>query len=152
MIAERPAPRHGRSPGPSGPGFAVLLTTVLLVSCAQHLPDQDLRILDVRSGIKTSPEFVIQDYQTDKAAADRTYHGKAIDLSGKVTSIEPAATGSKILFTPESKTTPVTVEARLLDDRASETLKDLAAGQRVMLRCFVEGMETNVILKSCIRP
>ncbi len=103
--------------------------------------------------MKTSPEFVIADYQKDKAAATRTYHGKAIDVSGKVTSIVQEATSSKVLFTPEVKAgTPISLEARLLDDRAAATLKDVVAGQRITLRCFVEGMESNVVLKSCIKP
>jgi hypothetical protein len=44
------------------------------------------------------------------------------------------------------------VEARLLDDRASATLAASPVGERVTLRCFCEGLETNVILKSCIKP
>jgi hypothetical protein len=44
------------------------------------------------------------------------------------------------------------IEARLLDDRAAATLAGLAAPQRLTLRCFVEGFDKNVILKSCIKP
>jgi hypothetical protein len=44
------------------------------------------------------------------------------------------------------------VQANLLEERARGVLADATAGQRITLRCFCEGLQTNVVLKSCIRP
>ena len=123
----------------------------ITVACTTHLPDQDLRILDAHPAAKTSPESVLKEYQTDGRAAGRTYHGRAIDVSGKVSAIVQDAP-SRILFTPDPKPNAISLEARLLDDRAAATLKDVTVGQRLTLRCFVEGLDKNVVLKSCIRP
>jgi hypothetical protein len=93
--------------------IACLSVMVLGAGCAQHLPDQDLRILDASPAAKLTTPM--------------------------------------IMFVQKGAGENVGVEARLLDDRVAQTTKDTAAGQRITLRCFVEGLETNLILKSCIK-
>jgi hypothetical protein len=129
-----------------------LAASSLAAACAAHLPDQDLRILDSPPAAKTSPEALWKEYQSDARAANRNYHGKAIDVSGKISQIVQDAAGSRILFTVQPPPGTAGIEARLLADRATATLTGLAAPQRLTLRCFVEGLDKNVILKSCIKP
>jgi hypothetical protein len=44
------------------------------------------------------------------------------------------------------------VEASLHEDVATEMLKKMADGQRVTLKCFCEGLNQQVRLKSCVAP
>ena len=128
------------------------LTAIVIVACAPHLPDQDLRILQASPSAKLTPEDLWKDFQTDRRAASVRYHGKSVDISGKPTSITVEPPTPAMIFAQKGAGQNVGVEARLLDDRVSQTTKDVVAGQRITLRCFVEGLETNLILKSCIRP
>ena len=125
---------------------------IVAAGCAAHLPDQDRRILDASPSAKTSPEALWKEFQTDARAANRAYHGRAIDVSGKIGAVLQDAAGSRIMFTVQPPPGTAAVEARLLDDRAAATVAGLSAPQRLTLRCFVEGLETNLILKSCIKP
>jgi putative nucleic acid binding protein len=121
-------------------------------ACAQHLPDQDLRILETAPAAKTTPDDLWKEFQADRRAAAGRYHGRAVDVSGRISVIVAEPAKQAILFLQKGAGENVGVEARLLDDRASQTTKDTAAGQRITLRCFVEGLETNLILKSCVKP
>lgn len=118
--------------------------------CAERLPDQDLRILQAVPVAKLSTDILYKEYQADKRAADRRYHGRPIEISGKPW----AAIGDappRLFFASEMGSSSG-VEARLLLDQAVATLESGKTGNRVTLRCFCEGLATNVILKSCIRP
>jgi hypothetical protein len=44
------------------------------------------------------------------------------------------------------------IEASLHEDVAAELQKTMADGQRVMLKCFCEGLNQTVRLKSCVAP
>ena len=121
-------------------------------ACVSNLPEQDLRILEAQPSAKLSASDLWTDFQTDAAAARTKYFGKAIDLSDKPTAIETEASkGQHVFF---GQTADRGVRARLLDDKAAETLKDLKVGMRLTLRCFCQGLDENqdVLLKSCIRP
>src|SRR4051794_8100412 len=78
--------------------LVVLPAAALTIACAEHLPDQDLRILDAPAMAKTSPEALWKEYRADKAAAGRAYHGKSIDVTGKVSAIIQDAVNPRILF------------------------------------------------------
>jgi hypothetical protein len=122
-------------------------------ACAEHVPDQDLRILQAAPMAKLTTDIFWKEYEADARAADRKYHGKAVELSGKVTGLVPDQPPARIMFGPPTPAAGAgTVEARVLDDRASATFAELSVGQRITLRCFVEGLATNLILKSCIKP
>ena len=129
--------------------LAVLAVVAAGVACADALPEQDLRILSLTPTSKLSTDLLWSDYQADRAAADAKYWGEPIEVSGRVSSVsqEPP----RILFLQQEEP-PVGIEARLLDERAAETLAAATAGERLTLRCFCEGLDGNVILKSCIRP
>lgn len=120
-----------------------------LAACADRLPDQDLRILSATPAAKLSTDVLWSDYQADRRAADRKYWGTAVEITGKVSAVSQSP--PRIMFLQSDKPA-AGIEARLLDDRAAATLASSPAGERVTLRCFCEGLQTNVILKSCIKP
>jgi hypothetical protein len=129
-------------------GFAVLLAS----GCVDRLPDQDLRISTVGSAFaKLSASDLWREFATDPSAARSRYFGKAVDVTDRVTRFEANPPAAHIFF---GQTTEHGVRAQLLDERADQTIKDVKAGDRVTLRCFVEGLaaDGNVVLKSCIRP
>jgi len=121
-------------------------------ACVSNLPEQDLRILSAQPSAKLSASDLWKDFQADATAATRKYFGKAIDVSDKPTAVETeVAKGQHFFF---AQTAERGVRARLLDEKAAETLKDLKAGERLTIRCFCEGLDAkqDVILKSCIKP
>jgi len=122
-------------------------------ACAEHLPDQDLRILQSLPSAKLSSDDLWKDFQKDPSAAQQQYFGKAVDVSGKITSLEADAAKVPNVFFGQTSGAPG-VRARLLDDKAAETLKDAKPGDRITLRCFCEGLDEkqDVLLKSCIKP
>ena len=123
----------------------------LTVGCADRLPDQDLRILDATPVAKISSDLLWKDYAADAKAADKRYWGKAIEMSGRISTVIPEAP-ARLMFLPE-RDAKNGIEARLLDDKAKDTLAGANAGERITLRCFSEGMQQgNVILKSCVKP
>jgi hypothetical protein len=131
------------------PALAALL---LVASCANHLPDQDLRILSAQPAAKLSASDLWKDFQADAAAAKSRYFGKAVDISDAPSAIEPnAPAGSRMIFLQSGERGVV---ARLLDERATATVADAKAGARLTLRCFCEGIDESkdVLLKSCIKP
>jgi len=121
------------------------------------VPDQDLRILQAAPAAKLTTDLLWKEFQADARAATRRYHGRAIEVSGKVTGILQDQPPARLIFDPSAPSDPSAthtsgaIEARVLDDRAADTFKDLSVGQRVTIRCFVEGLAGNVILKSCIK-
>lgn len=131
----------------------LLLALVLFApACMKSLPDQDLRILTAAPAAKLSTDDLWRDFQRDPSAARRQYFGTAVDISGQVVTIEPDAT--KVPVVVFSEAGQHGVRARLLDERAAETVKGAIVGARITLRCFCEGLtpQQDVILKSCIRP
>jgi len=134
---------------------AIFLIAVVIGSgapgCAEHVPDQDLRILQVAPVAKLTTDLFWKEFQSDGRAATRKYHGQAVELSGKVTGLVEDQAPARILFDQSTPKLNGAIEARLLDERAKAAFADLSVGQRVTLRCFVEGLATNLVLKSCIR-
>ena len=126
--------------------------SVAAAACVSNLPEQDLRILVAQPSAKLSASDLWKDFQTDAAKARATYFGKAIDVSDKLTAIETEASKGQHFFFGQAGEHGV--RARLLDERAAETLKDLKVGTRITIRCFCEGMDAkgDVVLKSCIKP
>ena len=126
--------------------------TVAGAACVSNLPEQDLRILAAQPSAKLSAADLWKDFQTDAAKAKATYFGKAVDVSDKPTAIETEASKGQHFFF--SQAGDHGVRARLLDEKATETLKDVKVGERLTLRCFCQGLDENkdVLLKSCIKP
>ena len=130
----------------------VLAALLAVTSCANHLPDQDLRILSAQPAAKLSASDLWKDFQANAAAAKSRYFGKAVDISDAPAAVEPnAPSGPRMIFLQAGDRGVV---ARLLDERATATMAEAKAGARLTLRCFCEGLDWNqdVLLKSCIRP
>ena len=130
------------------PRLIVVPAVVVLAACVNRLPDQDLRIRTATPVAKMSAADLWQDYQKDARQADGRYWGRAVELSGVLSSTDvtnPAA--PTLIFTQAGGRG---LRARLLDEDAPAILKTVAVGQRVTLVCFCEGLSGDVILKSCI--
>jgi hypothetical protein len=128
--------------------IAVLCAVAVAAACADALPEQDRRITEAAPFEKLSADVLWKDYQADKAAANRRYWGKALDVTGKVTSVEKSAPKRVMFELAEASA----VEARLLDDQADAILEAAVVGEKVTLRCFCAGLSGHVVLTSCIKP
>lgn len=123
---------------------------VVAAGCARTLPEQDRRITTAIAAVKLSAEDLWKDFQSDQAGASRRYHGKAVEVSGNVTSFtRDRSTNAHVLFSQQK---PLGVQADLLDDQAAEILSSLKEGQRLTLKCFCDKLDGNVLLKSCVKP
>lgn len=131
----------------------LLVLALFLPACADHLPDQDLRITAAAPQAKMPTGDLWKDFQRDPKAARRQYFGKAVDVTGKVIAVENDAAGipAVVVF---SEAGQHGIRARLLDERAKATAKDAVVGAKITLRCFCEGLtpEQDLLLKSCISP
>ena len=145
----------GPTPGPSCPSCAswlILLAVVSLAACVDRLPPEDRRITAVAPIAKLSAPDLWNDYQQNAKAANSKYFGGAIDISGKVTAIEPASpVGPIVMF---GQTEMFGIRAILLGDQAADILKTAKVNERLTLRCFCEGKTSDghIGLRSCIRP
>ena len=133
--------------------LAVLGLALVVVACAENLPDQDLRITSVTvPAFKLSAPDLWMDFQRDPVGARKKYFGQSIDISAVATAIEPDPKKTPHIYFAQNSEHGV--RARLLDDRVPDTVKDIKVGDRIRLRCYVEGIDDkqDVLLKSCIRP
>jgi hypothetical protein len=128
----------------------VAVLAVVATACVDRLPDQDLRIRAEVPVAKMSVDHLWKDFQTDAAAARARYWGKAIEISGTPTRSDGQdATGAYLLFAQAGE---LGVRANLLDEDAPAIIKRAAAGERLTLKCYCEGLEAHVLLKSCVTP
>jgi hypothetical protein len=111
---------------------ALVFGLALSVGCVSRLPDQDLRILTAQPSAKLSASDLWKDFQADAGGARSRYFGEAIDVSDRPTAVEPdSPAGPRMVFLQAGERGVV---ARLLDEKATETLKDAKAGDRLTLR------------------
>ena len=116
--------------------------------CTDRLPEQDLRILETPPVARLSAALLWQDFQTVGEQAARNYNGKAIVVSGDVTRAGTEETGETYVYFAQTDTAGV--YAGLLVEQASAILDEVQKNPRVRLRCFCQGLSTNVVLKSCV--
>ena len=132
--------------------YRALACLLALSACVDKLPPEDRRITAVQPIAKLSAPDLWNDYQQDAKAANSKYFGGAIDISGKVTAIEPASpAGPVVMF---GQTEMFGIRAVLLGDQAAEIISTAKVNERLTLRCFCEGKtaDGHVGLRSCIRP
>jgi hypothetical protein len=99
-----------------------------------------------------SADVLWKDFQARGAAAVQQYHGRVLVVSGVVGTITrgtPDVTPSSILF---KQAEDHGIVANLLDDQADAILKTATTGERLTLKCFLEGFDVNILLKSCVKP
>ena len=129
----------------------LVIAVVASGACVDRLPDEDLRITTAVAAEKLSAELLWKDFQTDAAAATSRYFGKAVEITGVVTqATADGASEAYVLFVPAGS--QFGVRANLLKDRAKDVLDAARAGDKITLRCFCQGLDGHVILKSCIKP
>ncbi len=129
--------------------LAAAAALIVATSCARTLPDQDRRIVSVAPDAKLSVDMLWKEFQSGAADATRRYHGRALIISGVVTSVQANAAQPSVFF---AQAADHGIMANLLDDQAPAIAKAATPGQRMTLKCFCEGFDVNVILKSCVRP
>ena len=66
--------------------FVVVLLGAL-AGCSHTLPDQDRRITVTPAIAKIPAEDLWKEYRADAKAADKKYWGRAIEVSGKVSTV-----------------------------------------------------------------
>lgn len=125
------------------------MITAMIVAggCADTLPDQDLRILAAAPVEKLSAAILWEEYQTDAAAADARYWGKAIEVTGVVTVADSDPVQAYVLF---GQTEDFGVRANALDEKAVALVNAAKVGERLTVKCFCAGLDGHVVLKSCV--
>ena len=136
---------------------ASLVTVVTLVAaavagCGPAVSDHDNRIFALTASVKLSAADLSSTYGADSAMADGRYRGRVLEISGVVTRVQPAAAPAPAVVTLKGGDASPLVEASLHEDAGAEMLKTIAEGQRITLKCFCEGLDQRVRLKSCVPP
>ncbi len=126
----------------------VLLAAATSFACGPAVSDHDNRIFATPASIKLSAVDLSTAYLSDVGAADGRYRGRVLEVSGVIGKLNPA--GPSLTMAGGEKG-PI-VEAFLHEDVAAELIKKFADGQRVTLKCFCEGVNQQVRLKSCVAP
>jgi len=123
---------------------------LLSAACVNRLPDQDLRILSARPDAKLSVELLWKEFQADADQARRAYFGKVVEITGSATGVgENVPTDRYVLFAQSGE---LGVRASLLDEQAVGILAKAKADPRMTLKCYCEGLDGNLVLKSCVSP
>jgi hypothetical protein len=126
------------------------LALLSLVSCVDRLPDQDLRILSAEPAAKLSADLLWKEFHDTPEAARRNWFGKVVEVTGIATRVgDDAPTDRYVLF---GQNGDLGVRANLLDEQAASILAQAKEEPRITLRCYCEGMDGNLILKSCVTP
>lgn len=131
----------------AGAGCVLLLAG----ACVSQLPEQDRRIREAVPVAKMSTADLVRDFTTDPAGARARYWGQAVEVSGTPTKADGRdAVGAFLLFVDEGDAAGVL--AHLLDDDAAAIVEAVQDGSRVTLKCYCDGMDGHVVLRSCVRP
>ena len=136
-----------RRPGLQTRQFVIMAAAVTAFACGPAVSDHDNRIFGTPASLKLSAADLSSAYGADAGAADGRYRGRVLEVSGVIGKLPG---GVRVLLKGSEKG-PV-VEASLHEDVAAEMIKTLGDGKRVTLKCFCEGLNQQVRLKSCVAP
>ena len=128
---------------------AITAAALAMGACADTLPEQDLRILDAAPSAKLSADILWAEYQADPAAADARYWGKAIEVTGTVTTADTDAVDAYVFF---GQAEDAGVHAHALDEQAAAIVAAATVGEKLTLKCFCAGLDGHVVLRSCVLP
>lgn len=120
----------------------------LTAACSPSVSDHDNRIFVTPAFVKLSAVDLSSAYQSDAGGADSRYRGRVLEVSGTVRGL---AAGTPVFLLAGSEGGP-SVEVSLHDDVSAQVLKTVADGQRITMKCFCEGLDQHVRLKSCVMP
>lgn len=100
--------------------------------------------------MKLSVELLWKEYQSQADQAQRAYFGKVVEITGSATRVGDDVPTDRYVFFAQSG--EFGVRANLLDEQAPAILAKTREDPRVTLKCYCEGMDGNLILKSCVNP
>jgi hypothetical protein len=124
-----------------------MLMLIGVAACTPSVSDHDNRIFAMPASVKLSAQDLSAAFAADATAAGDRYRGRVIEVSGVVRNLHPG-----VLLTLTAGDEGQVVDARLHEDAAASILKAVSDGQRVTLKCFCEGFDARVRLKSCVAP
>lgn len=124
------------------------VVTALAAACVDRRPDQDGRIASATPVERLSVALLWQDFHDNRTQAERTYSGNALVITGDVTRMGSGEPGQRYVYF--ARTEGGGIHATLLDEQADAILAAAKKAPRVVLKCFCEGMTTDIVLKSCI--
>lgn len=131
---------------------AMMLMAAGLAACGPAVSDHDNRIFALPASVKLSAVDLSIAYASDAGAADGRYRGRVMEVSGVVSKVQPAvAPATAVIVLKGSEAGPL-VEASLHEEAAAEMLRTIAEAQRITIKCFCEGLNLHVRLKSCVTP
>jgi hypothetical protein len=128
--------------------FTVTIAVIFGVACGPAVSDHDNRIFATPASVKLSAVDLSSAYSSNAGDADGRYRGRVVEVSGVIDKVHSG--GVEVTLRGADKGPEV--EASLHEDVAAEMLKKMADGQRVTLKCFCEGLNQQVRLKSCVAP
>ena len=128
--------------------IVVMIAAASALACGPAVSDHDNRIFATPASIKLSAADLSTAYGADAGAADGRYRGHVLEVSGVIDKVP----SSGVSLTLRGADKGPLVEASLHEDVAAEMLKTMADGQRVTIKCFCEGLNQHVRLKSCAPP
>ena len=126
--------------------LAIIVVAASGLDCGPAVSDHDNRIFAIPASIKLSAVDLSTAYASDAGAADSRYRGRVLEVSGVIGKVNP---GGGSLTMAGGEKGPI-VEASLHEDVAAEMLKTAAKDQRITIKCFCEGLDERVRLKSCV--
>jgi hypothetical protein len=127
--------------------IAGMIVAAVSIACGPAVSDHDNRIFATPASLKLSAADLSAAYASDARAADGRYRGRVLEISGVVNKVNPPGA---VMLVGGEKGPPV--EASLHEDVAAELIKTMAERQRVTIKCFCEGLDQQVRLKSCVAP
>ena len=127
--------------------LAIMIIVASGFACGPAVSDHDNRIFATPASVKLSAADLSTAYASDAGAADGRYRGRVLEISGVIDKVNP---GGAVMLAGGEKG-PL-VAASLHEDVAAEMIKTLAEHQRVTIKCFCEGLDQQVRLKSCVAP
>ena len=127
-------------------GAWIVLFGVSHAACGPAVSDHDNRIFATAASLKLSAVDLSAAYLSDAGAANGRYRGRVLEVSGAIKEVHP---GGGLVRLSGAENGPL-VDASFHEDVAAEMLKTMANGQRVTLKCFCEGLDQFVLLKSCV--
>lgn len=87
-------------------------------------------------------------YEENEISADQRYTGKVVLIDGPIKDIGKDILGSPYLTLAAGEDSPWSVQA-MFGKAAESRLAGLRKGQKVTVKCRVDGKMANVILKDC---
>lgn len=95
-------------------------------------------------------EQILGDYLENEVAADGRYRGALIDVSGVAKSIGKSAGGDMYVTITGQTRLGIRSFQGFFPDSAINDLSAIRKGQRIVIRCRVDGMFINVIGRDCM--